>query len=40
MYLNQIERRLRGVVEVDEIYVAAGLKGKRGLRTLQGQVLG
>jgi hypothetical protein len=30
MYLNQIECRLRGVVEVDELYVAAGLKGKRG----------
>lgn len=40
MYLNQIECRLRGVVEVDELYVAAGLKGKRGLRTLEGQVLG
>jgi transposase len=30
IYLNQIEGRLRGIVEMDELYVTAGLKGKRG----------
>lgn len=37
IYLNQIERKLKGIVEMDELYVTAGLKGKRGSRILEGQ---
>jgi len=38
IYLNQIRGKLRGVVEIDETYVTAGLKGKRGLSILEGRV--
>jgi len=38
IYLNQIRGRLRGIVEIDETYVTAGLKGKRGLSILEGRV--
>lgn len=30
IYLNQIQGRLKGIVEMDELYVTAGLKGKKG----------
>lgn len=32
LYLNQLQEKLRGLVELDEVYVNAGLKGKRGLQ--------
>lgn len=37
VHLNQIRGRLKGVVEMDETYVTAGLKGKRGSSILEGQ---
>ena len=32
LYLSQLQEKLRGVVELDEVYVTAGLKGKHALR--------
>lgn len=30
IYAHQIREKLRGIVEMDELYVTAGLKGKKG----------
>lgn len=38
VYTNQIVERLKGIVEMDETYVTAGLKGKKGSSILEGQV--
>jgi len=35
LYLSQLQERLKGIVELDEVYVTAGLKGKRGLHRSQ-----
>jgi transposase-like protein len=32
LYLNQLQEKMRGIVEMDEAYVTAGSKGKRNLR--------
>ena len=32
LYLSQLQEKLKGIVELDEVYVTAGLKGKRGLK--------
>jgi hypothetical protein len=34
LYLTASTIKLQGVVELDEVYVTAGLKGKRGLNRL------
>lgn len=36
MYVNQILERLKGTVEMDELYVTAGVKGKKGRARIQG----
>jgi len=32
LYLSQLQEKLKGIVELDEVYVTAGLKGKHGLK--------
>jgi len=32
LYLSQLQEKLKGIVELDEVYVTAGLKGKRCLK--------
>lgn len=32
LHLHQLQEKLKGIVEMDEIYITAGLKGKMGLR--------
>ena len=39
IYTSQINNRLKGIVEMDETYVTAGLKGKRGLSILEERLL-
>jgi len=40
IYTSQIVEKLKGVVEMDETYVTAGLKGKRGSSILEGRLSG
>ena len=32
LYLSQLQEKLKGIVELEEVYVTAGLKGKRCLK--------
>lgn len=32
LYLSRLQEELKGVLELDEVYVTAGLKGKHGLQ--------
>jgi transposase-like protein len=36
MYVNQILERLKGTVEMDELYITAGVKGKKGRAGTEG----
>ena len=34
LYLSHLQEKMKGIVELDEVYVTVGLKGKRHLRRL------